>query len=1233
MKRFLFGAFLAATVQVAVAQTAIPRVYAEENTGRQYAVPVMPAPADLPVIHDLPDPLLWADGSGRVTQFSDWARRRNEIAAMIQHYGIGTKPAVKPEQVKARMDGDTLIVDVTVGGETLTLRSTIHYPKTGRPPYALMIGTSMLALPKPLFENRPIATMNFHEAQVNDYSQWRKHHERGEHNFDRLYPDLKDNGAYSEWAWGMSRLIDGLQQLGEAKTKIDVSRIGVSGCSYAGKMALFCGAFDERIALTIAQEPGGGGAAAWRISHQMDSVECLDKTDYHWFLESQREHFGGDNVYRLPYDHHELCAMVCPRALLLLGNPDYKWLADESMRVSAEAARKVWQQFGLADRFDCDIVGGHGHCQLPESQFPIVGRFLDYLVNKPVQTKYPWQNPQLPRAERVENLLSMLTPEEKVGLMMNKSISVDRLGIPSYNWWSEACHGVRQGGYTVFPQPIGMAAAFNEQLVYDVFSAVSDEARANWNRSDHSVQHVGMGETYYPGNPELTFWCPNVNIFRDPRWGRGQETCGEDPYMNAVLGVQTVLGMQGNNDNYYKTHACAKHYAVHSGPEPLRHSMNVEPTNRDLWETYLPAFKALVKKGNVREVMCAYQRFEGKPCCTSDRLLIDILRNKWGYDGLVVTDCDAINNFYNKGQHETHVGPLEASVDAVLNGTDLECGKVFMCLTDGLKRGLIKESDLDQHLRKTLTGRFELGMFDPADSLPWSNLPASTISCEAFNDLATQAARESMVLLENKGSVLPLSKKLKKLAVIGPNANDVELLNGNYGGTPTEAHQHSLLEGIGAALEDEDVEIYSPRTCELDDDYTTIHHLLHFNNGRGVKVEFWNNKDLKGKPAKTEYRTEPFEYSTFGAWGFAEGVDNDNLSVRITGQYKSTFTGEMKYTLTTDNGYVLKVNGEVIEDAKPGFRRGFGFRRAPEYKSFPVVEGKTYDVCIEYRRGNGQFAVLHGDICERRLADFTEVASQCKDADAIIIIGGISARMEGEGGDKKDIELPTVQQRLVRAMHETGRPVIFVNCSGSAIAFGSIEGQYDALLQAWYPGQGGAKALADVLFGDYNPGGKLPVTFYRSTSDLPDFMDYSMKNRTYRYFTGQPQYAFGYGLSYTTFAVGKGVVSASEMQKDQKVLFSVPVTNTGKREGTETIQLYVKALDDPGAPIKALKGFRKVSLQPGERKVVEIPLDGEAFEYYDESIDELSTRAGRYQLLYGTSSLDSDLQVLDFVVK
>jgi len=845
-----------------------------------------------------------------------------------------------------------------------------------------------------------------------------------------------------------------------------------------------------------------------------------------------------------------------------------------------------------------------------------------------LERNYPYRDHTLSYAERTENLISLLTPVEKVGLMMNKSASVDRLGIESYNWWSEACHGVRQDGYTVYPQPIGMAAAFNSQLVYDVFSTVSDEARANWNRSER-VYNVPMGVIYYPGNPELTFWCPNVNIFRDPRWGRGQETCGEDPYLNAVLGVQTVLGMQGNDDKYFKTHACAKHYAVHSGPEPLRHTYDASVSMRDLWETYLPAFKALVKKGNVREVMCAYNRYEGVPCCTSDRLLVDILRRKWDYDGIVLTDCDAINNFYNRGQHETHPGPLEASVDAVLNGTDLECGKVFMVLEEALEKGLITEEVLDGHLRKTLYGRFELGMFDPADMIPWKDLGPEVISSESNHQLSVQAARESMVLLDNDG-ILPLAKNLKKIAVVGPNANDAGLLNGNYGGTPTKEHTFTLLQGIREAVPG--TEVYYSQACPLMEGHQTISYLKDFNDGKGIYVEFFNNNDLEGTPDVTGYYNR-LNFSTFGAYGFAEGISTDKVSVRISGKFTAPFSGEMKYTISSDNGYTFKVNGETVETSTGAARRGFGFRRNVEYKSFNVTEGQTYDVVIEYKRGKGNFAMLNADICERRLIQFDDLAKDVADADAIIVIGGISAQIEGEGGDKSTIELPEVQQRLIRAMHETGKPVIVVNCSGSAMAFGSVKGCYDALLQAWYPGQGGAQALAEVIFGDYNPGGKLPVTFYESNDDLPDFLDYSMENRTYRYFRGTPQYAFGYGLSYTTFEVGKAKISKKSMKADGSVKITVPVTNTGDREGTETVQVYVKALDYAEAPIKDLRGFAKLNLKPGETAKAEIVLDGESFQYYDPSIDELSTKPGRYQILYGTSSLEKDLKSIDFVVK
>lgn len=847
--------------------------------------------------------------------------------------------------------------------------------------------------------------------------------------------------------------------------------------------------------------------------------------------------------------------------------------------------------------------------------------------------EYPFQNPKLSNEARVDNLISLLTPEEKVGLMMNKAVSVDRLGIPSYNWWSEACHGVRSGGYTVYPQPVGMASSFNPELFYEVFSTVSDEARANWNRSDHDIFNVGLRASYTPGNPELTFWCPNINIFRDPRWGRGQETCGEDPYLTSVLGVQTVLGMQGNDKKYFKTHACAKHYAVHSGPEPLRHRFDAVVSMRDLWETYLPAFKALVQEANVQEVMCAYNRYEGEPCCGSDRLLTDILRNKWGYQDIILTDCDAINNFFNVNQHGTHPDAVSASVDAVLSGTDLECGNAFVALGEAIEKGLISESDLDEHLRRTLLGRFELGMFDPADANPWSDLGEEVISSEEHDALARQAARESMVLLKNNG-ILPLKKSaIKKLAVIGPNADDVSMMNGNYGGTPTQEHQRSILDGFKAALPG--VEIITAKACEIMDDYNTAYHIPDFNDGQGLYVEFFNNRNFSGKPVVTGYYNR-INFSTFGAYGFADGVDKENMSVRITGKYVPDFTGPMSYGVSSDGNYKFTVNGRLVDQTRPDDpapnRRGFGFRGSVPTRTFNVVKGKPIDIKIEYVQGTAQFAMLNAEFCQRTLAEFDGLASQVKDADAIIVVGGISARFEGEGGDRSSMDLPGVQQRLLRAMHATGKPVIFISCSGSAIGFGAVEDQYDALLQAWYGGQGGAYAITDVIFGDYNPSGKLPVTFYTGDEQLPDFLDYSMEGRTYKYFHGKPLYAFGYGLSYTTFEFGKAKLDKSSIKAGNNVTIIVPVKNTGNVAGEETVQVYVKSLDNPDAPIKSLGGFKKVMIDKGATANVKVTLEPKAFQYYDSSIDELSVFKGSYKILYGNSSRDEDLQELDLKV-
>lgn len=840
---------------------------------------------------------------------------------------------------------------------------------------------------------------------------------------------------------------------------------------------------------------------------------------------------------------------------------------------------------------------------------------------------YPFRNPSLPVEERVENLLSLLTPEEKVGLMMNKSVSVDRLGIPAYNWWSEACHGICADGYTVYPQYIGLAATFNPDLVYEVFSSISDEARANWNRSAPEF-NVGMGARYYPGNPELSFWCPNINIFRDPRWGRGQETPGEDPYLTEVIGVQTVKGMQGDDGRYFKTHACAKHFGVHSGPEPLRHRFDVSVSGRDLWETYLPAFKALVTEANVQEVMCAYHRYEGVPCCASSRLLEDILRDKWGYKAIVLTDCDAVNNFYTPGQHETHPDAVHASVDAVLNGTDLECGISFISLLDALKQGMVKESDLDPHLRRTLRSRFELGMFDPAEMLPWAGLGPEVISSEEHDAQAVQAAAESMVLLKNDG-VLPLSGQVKKLAVLGPNADNVQMLNGNYGGTPTAEHSRSILQGLKEAFPGAEI-LYDP-ACDYVDEYNTENLLPKFNGGEGLKVQFYAGRSLSGKAVREEYRDGEINFSTFGAYGFAEGVDAADVAVRLSGTFRSEFDGQLQYNISSDNGYILKVNGRVVEKGGRA-RRGFGFRNTvPDYKSVPVKKGGRYDIEVEYVRGDGPFAMLSAQFCRREMADFEALASSVADTDAIIVVGGITASFEGEGGDRPDIELPNVQRRLLRAMHATGRPVIFVNCSGSAMGFEGVEDSYDALIQAWYGGQGGAAALAGIISGRYNPSGKLPVTFYASTSQLPDFQDYSMEGRTYRYFRGEPMYPFGFGLSYTSFEYGQAKLSSTSAKPGRKLTLTVPVKNSGAVDGEEVVQVYVRSLDRADAPLKSLKAFKKVRIAAGKTVKVKLVLDDEAFFFYDGE-DGLAPSLGKYEILYGPSSADKDLKPLSFTL-
>ena len=717
----------------------------------------------------------------------------------------------------------------------------------------------------------------------------------------------------------------------------------------------------------------------------------------------------------------------------------------------------------------------------------------------------PYQSPNLSAEERAEDLLGRLTLEEKTRLMRNGSPGIPRLGIPPFDWWSEALHGVgRNGISTTFPSCIGMACSFDDDLIERIFTAVSDEARAK-NTIARREGKVGKYSC-------LSFWTPTINIFRDPRWGRGQESYGEDPFMNTQMGLRVVKGLQGTSTlhtpYYYKLYACAKHFAVHSGPEKLRHSMNIEDLSpRDLWETYLPAFKTLVQEGGVKEVMCAYQRFEGEPCCGSNRLLQQILRQEWGFQGLVVSDCGAIGDFWQPGRHGVSADQAAASAKAVLSGTDVECGAHYGSLPEAVRRGDISEEQINTSVRRLLKGRFELGDMDPDSLVPWTQIPPSVIACEEHKQLARQMGREQMVLLKNNG-ILPLKKGNSSLMVMGPNAADSTMLWGIYFGQAS--HTVTPLEGIQA------------------------------------------------KVGKVPYLT-------------ACGITS--MTVKDMTVDKATETADGSTTL------------QMIEGGQ-----------------------KTYTIA--------------------------EILDSARQAETIIFVGGISPHLEREqtsakdigfdGGDRTTIELPQVQRDILKALHKAGKKVVFVNCSGSAVALVPEMETCDAIVQAWYAGEQGGHALADVLFGDYNPSGKLAVTFYRDDTQLPPFEDYSMKGRTYRYFRGEPLFPFGYGLSYTTFAYGIPTF------KDNKI--KVSVTNTGKVEGTEIIQVYLRRQTDTEGPSKTLRGYARVNLKAGEQSTVEIDFPHERFETWDSETHTMRVLPGKYELMVGPNSADDQLQRIVVII-
>ena len=837
-----------------------------------------------------------------------------------------------------------------------------------------------------------------------------------------------------------------------------------------------------------------------------------------------------------------------------------------------------------------------------------------YLMAIPIYTSAqnePYKNPNISPQERAADLCSRLTLEEKSLLMMDSSPAIPRLDIPQFQWWSEALHGVARNSYaTVFPQTIGMAASFDDKLLYQIFNATSDEARAK-----NTAQRKKGKILRYQG---LSLWTPNINIFRDPRWGRGQETYGEDPYLTTRMGLAVVKGLQGDSQTKYtKLYACAKHFAVHSGPEWSRHRFNAENISpRDLWETYLPAFKSLVKDGGVKEVMCAYNRYEGDPCCGSNRLLSQILREEWGFKGIVVSDCGAISDFWKKGDHETEPDAKSASAKAVVSGTDVECGNNYKSLPEAVKDGKISESQIDVSVKRLLAARFELGDFDPDSLVEWTTIPESVIACQAHKDLALQMARESMTLLMNKNNILPLSKTGHKIMVMGPNADNATMQWGNYNGTPTNTV--TILDGI----KNKTSNVTYTMGCEHCINTATesrFNEIISTNGKKGFTATYWNNLKMEGEPATTQQVSEPFNFDIGGNTVFASGVSLNNFTAKYKGTFIPTKNENVSFNITGDDGYIVVVNNDTII-------KSWGNRLTTKEADLKVEMGKKYDIEIDYKQTEGD-ATLKFDLVHIKNQTAEESAHLAKDADVVIFVGGLSPRLEGEemhvnipgfkDGDRTDIQLPKAQRDVITALHRLGKKIIFVNCSGSAVALGPEVANCDAILQAWYPGEQGGTAVADVLFGDYNPQGKLPITFYKDTTQLPSFEDYNMKGRTYRYFKGKPLFPFGYGLSYTTFGIDKSNL-VGKIGKDAKLNLSV--TNTGKKDGTYVAQLYVRSLDDKDSPIITLRDFERTEIKAGESKTVVFNITPKTFERFDPNTNTVRIVPGRYELRYGSSS-------------
>ena len=820
----------------------------------------------------------------------------------------------------------------------------------------------------------------------------------------------------------------------------------------------------------------------------------------------------------------------------------------------------------------------------------------------------PWLNPALPVDQRVEALVSQMTSAEKASQLVNRAAAIPRLGVPAYNWWSEALHGaVIRSPATVFPEPVGLGATFDPALVHEMGTAISTEARVEYNKE--------LRESSYAG---LDFWSPNINIFRDPRWGRGQETYGEDPFLTGKFGVAFVTGLQGDDPKYLKVIATPKHFVVHSGPEPTRHEMDVQVSRHDEEDTYLPAFRAAIVDGKAESAMCAYNRINGQPACASDFLLTETLRGAWGFKGYMTSDCGAIRDIYN-GHHFTDSLAGAAAV-SLKHGVDTDCADfgegpvaAVKAYGDAVSQGLVPQAVMDESLKRLFSARVRLGMFDPAQMAPWSSLPDSELDSDAHRALALRAARESMVLLKNNG-MLPLKPSVKRILVVGPLADQVPVLLGNYNNQPSRAT--TALDGIKAAFPKATV-TYVPGTNFLRNADAVPTSALKTADGQpGVKGEYFASVDLSGQPSVTKtYPQLDFAFRGPGATADAPGA----LSARFTGVLTPEESGTYEIGLATPNTRLwldgkLVVHNNLNQDTQ----------RGPKTAEISLRKGQAYALRLEQTPSSGTPVRL---TWRRVVADpQAEAMVAARNADVVIAVVGITSQLEGEemnvslpgfkGGDRTSLDLPKDEEDLLKAVKKSGKKLAVVLMNGSALSVNWAAANADAILDAWYPGEEGGVAIGQTLNGDNNPAGRLPVTFYKSADDLPPFEDYAMANRTYRYFKGKPLYPFGYGRSYSSFAYGKLALSGKTLPAGGKLGVDVTVKNTGKLAGDEVAQLYLHFPDVPGTPLLALRGFQRVTLNKGESRVLHFELSPRDLS----SVTEAGKRvvaAGAYRLSVG----------------